>query len=168
MNTKKTINVVLISVFTVLAGGLIAQQGGMQMPPNMQMPSPEEMKKMMEQGVTALVDQYFPRGDEDGDGELTLDEYKKMHDIMMTGMGMPADEEETDEEKAERFKKEFAIIDSDDDDALSKKEIIHVFLNPEEMEAAMNEDTAEGEDENSEDDEAEGKDDEESDEEEEG
>ena len=166
MKTKYTVYVVLISMFTLLAGGLTAQQGGMQMPPNMQMPSPEEIQKMMEQQVTTMVNQYFPKGDEDGDGELTMDEYKKLYDIISSSMPIARGEGETDEEKAERLEKEFAVIDDDDDDALTKEELIHAFLNPEEMEAAMDEENAEGDDEDSEDGEAEGEDDEESEEEE--
>ena len=153
MKTEKLIVVVLISLLTGASVGLIAQQGGMQMPPGMQMqmPTPEEMEKIMEAQVKSMVDQTLPQVDEDEDGALSMDEFKKLYD-MMTAEVPAIEEEETEEEKAEKMKEEFEEIDSDDNDSLSKEEIIASIIK--QMKEDLGIETSEEDEEDSEDEEA--------------
>lgn len=122
MKTQKSMLLVLSSLLALVAGGLAAQGGGMQMPPAMQMPTPEEILKGLEANVKMMADQLIQQFDEDEDSALSLDEFTKMYDAMSAGMIV--EEEETDEEKNERLKKEFEDADTDDDDSLSKDEMI--------------------------------------------
>lgn len=132
MKIEKVIVVVFISLVTAVTSGLIAQQGGMQMPPGMQgqMPTPEQIEemirqqmKMMEAQMKATVDQEFPKYDDDEDGKLSADEFEDLYKLMMVGM-QSGTESQTDEEKAEQMKKQFEEMDGDDDDSLTKEEIV--------------------------------------------
>ena len=129
MKTEKLKVVLLVSLLLVATVGLFAQQGGMAMPSGMQnqMPTPEEMQKIMEAQVKSMVDQTFPQVDDDEDGELSMDEFKKLYE-MTAAQDPTVAEEETEEEKAERMKEEFEEIDADDDDSLTKEEIISSVL----------------------------------------
>lgn len=147
MKTKKSMTVLLVSLLTVAAGGLIAQQGGMMpaqgMGMPMQPPTPEQIKAQMKEGMKMLIGQV----DGDKDGELSLDEYKKMYD-MITG-GAPQDEEETEEEKADRLKTEFEDADEDDNDSLTLDEFVDYAMKKMEEEAngeESEEDDADSED----------------------
>lgn len=145
MKTNKSITVFLVSLLVFATGGLMAQQGGMQMPPAqgmgmpMQPPTPEQMKE----GMKVLIGQV----DNDKDGELSLDEYKKLYDMLMAGV--PEDEEETEEEKADRLKTEFEEADEDDSDSLSVDEFVDYAMKK--MEEEANGEDSEDDDEESED-----------------
>ena len=123
MKTRKSMLLVLSSLLALIAGGLAGQGGGMQMPQGMQMPSPEEILKQLEANVKMMADQLIQQFDGDDDSALSLDEFTKMNDTMMSA-GMVMEEEETDEEEKERLKKEFEDADTDDNDSLSKEEVI--------------------------------------------
>ena len=160
MKIEKVIGVVIVLLVTAMAGGLIAQQGGMQMPPGApgQMPTPEQIEafmkqqmKMMEAQLKATVDQEFPQYDDDEDGKLSADEFEELYDKMMVGM-QSGGEPESEEDKAEQMKKKFEEIDTDDDDSLTKDEIIASVMKQMKADAGIedseeDEDDAEDEDE---------------------
>ena len=160
MKIEKVIGVVIVLLVTAMAGGLIAQQGGMQMPPGApgQMPTPEQIEafmkqqmKMMEAQLKATVDQEFPQYDDDEDGKLSADEFEELYDKMIVGM-QSGGEPESEEDKAEQMKKKFEEIDTDDDDSLTKDEIIASVMKQMKADAGIedseeDEDDAEDEDE---------------------
>lgn len=121
MKTQMSMFLVLSSLLTFVAGGLAAQGGAMQIPPGMQMPTPEEMLKQLEANVKMMADQLIQQFDDDDDSALSFEEFTEMYDTMAAGTIM--EEEETEEEKQERLKKEFEDADTDDDDSLSKDEV---------------------------------------------
>lgn len=164
MKIEKVIVVVFVSLVTAVTSGLIAQQGGMQMPPGMQgqMPTPEQIEefmkqqmKMMETQIKATVDQEFPKFDDDEDGKLSADEFEELYKKMMVGVpGMQSGAEpESEEEIAEQMKKRFEEIDADDDDSLSKDEIAASIIKQMKADAGI-EDSEEDEDETEDDDES--------------
>lgn len=123
MIAKKSVIVFLTSLFTVFGGTLIAQQGGMQIPQGMPMapPTPEQIQAQMKQ----MVQMMFSQIDTDSSGSISLDEYKKMLEMMRPAQSSDG---ESEEETAERIKKEFEDADSDDDDALSLDEMVELAM----------------------------------------